>query len=148
MAVRELSYSEAGRLVPYLEELAAYHNEVSVFFKGKYPKNPVSQTIASFEEDIKSGSSKVGVIECDGEIAGFCKIGISGIDGKVDYLIVSRKYRKKGFGAALMDWATDLFKQSGVSRVEVRVVNGNDAVSFYERCGFKINSHILRMDIQ
>ena len=34
--------------------------------------------------------------------------------------------------------------RADVREVEVKVVDGNDALSFYERYGFRMNAHILR----
>ena len=36
------------------------------------------------------------------------------------------------------------FARADVREVEVKVVDGNDALSFYERYGFRMNAHILR----
>ena len=36
------------------------------------------------------------------------------------------------------------FARADVREVEVKVADGNDALSFYERYGFRMNAHILR----
>ena len=145
--MRELSKGEAAELEGLLKELAAHHNEVSVNFAGKYPKREVSVTLASFEKALESGSSRIAVIEDDDGIQGFCKIDITGDEGKLDYLIVSKILRGSGCGSALVNWALGVFRQSGVRTIEVKVVDGNDAQAFYEKLGFRVASHILRMDI-
>ena len=58
-----------------------------------------------------------------------------------------KEARGSGYGNDLMDWAVDTLKQSGVNRIEVRVVDGNDAIRFYEKYGFRINAQILRMNV-
>ncbi|MBR5091349.1 MAG: GNAT family N-acetyltransferase [Ruminiclostridium sp.] len=145
--MRELERPEVYKLKECLEELAAHHNEVSRLFAGCYPKRPVSDTLASFEADVESGRSRIAVIDGEGEILGFCKIDITGTDGKIDYLIVLRKARGHGYGDRLIGWAMDVFGQSGVKTIELRVVDGNDAVSFYEKYGFRVSSLIMRKDI-
>lgn len=52
-------------------------------------------------------------------------------------------YRGKECGRVLMDWAMEQFDKSKVKRIEVKVVDGNNAIYFYEKYGFQINSHIL-----
>lgn len=42
-----------------------------------------------------------------------------------------------------MDWAMAVFSGSGVWKIEVKVVDGNDAVHLYEKYGFRMNAHIL-----
>lgn len=74
---------------------------------------------------------------------GFCKIDICGNVGKLDYLVVLKEYRGKGYGKALMDWAMSSFDGNGVHHIEVKVVDGNEAIYLYEKYGFKMNAYIL-----
>ena len=46
----------------------------------------------------------------------------------------------------MLDWALNIFRNRKVTRIEVKVVDGNDAIRFYEKHGFQIVSHILRME--
>ena len=54
-----------------------------------------------------------------------------------------KEYRGKGYGKALMDWAMSSFDRNGVHQIEVKVVDGNEAIHLYEKYGFKMNAHIL-----
>ena len=82
-------------------------------------------------------------MEDNGSVVGFCKIDICGYVGKLDYLVVLKEYRGKGYGKALMDWAMGSFDRNGVHHIEVKVVDGNEAIHLYEKYGFKMNAHIL-----
>ena len=42
-----------------------------------------------------------------------------------------------------MDWAMSYFDRNGVHHIEVKVVDGNEAIYLYEKYGFKMNAHIL-----
>lgn len=76
--------------------------------------------------------------------AGFCKVDLHGDGtGKLDYLVVLPQCRGRKYGKALMDWAMAVFSGSGVRKIEVKVVDGNDAVHLYEKYGFRMNAHIL-----
>lgn len=77
------------------------------------------------------------------EVIGFCKIDTERDEGKLDYLVVLQGYRGNGYGRALMDWAMEQFRESGIRYIEVRVVDGNEAIHLYEKYGFKMNAHIL-----
>ena len=80
----------------------------------------------------------------DSGIAGFCKVDLHGDGtGKLDYLVVLPQCRGRKYGKALMDWAMAVFSGSGVRKIEVKVVDGNDAVHLYEKYGFRMNAHIL-----
>lgn len=77
-------------------------------------------------------------------IVGFCKVDLHGDGtGKLDYLVVLPQCRGRKYGKALMDWAMAVFSGSGVRKIEVKVVDGNDAVHLYEKYGFRMNAHIL-----
>ena len=143
--MRELTCREVYRLEECLKELAEHHNEVSVNFSGCFPKSPFRETLAAFEEDVNSGKSRIAVIENEGKILGFCKADFTGKEGTIDYLVVLKEYRGSGYGEALFTWALEVLRTAGVSRTEVRVVDGNDAIRFYEKHGFRMVSHILRL---
>ena len=143
-AVRELAPDEAPRLRDCLEALAAHHNAVSLHFKGSYPGRPIDAAIAACAEGLTRGTSRAAAVEENGTVAGFCKLDLHDDGtGKLDYLVVLPQYRGRGCGRALMDWAMAAFSACGVRRVEVKVVDGNDALQLYEKYGFRMNAHIL-----
>lgn len=143
--MREIGSDEVFRLRDCLLALAEHHNRVSVNFKGHYPKTPVGQTLKRFAEDIDGKKSHIYVIESENRIIGFCKINIDGTSGAIEYLIVLEEYRGQGYGAVLMDKAMSSFSDAGVSVIDVKVADGNSAVSLYEKYGFRMNAHILRL---
>ena len=145
--IREIACDEVCRLEECLRQLAVHHNEVSVSFKGCYPKKPDAEVLASFGNDLRSGTARIAVAEDEGKILGFCKVSAAGDAGSVDYLIVLKEARGRGYGDALLGWATETLKQQGVSRIEVKVVDGNDAAGFYEKYGFRTCSLVLRRDL-
>jgi len=145
--MRELPCAEIHELEECLRELAEHHNLVSVNFAGTYPKKPFGETLQSFEAAVKSGKSRIAVIDADNRIIGFCKTDIDRGQGKIDYLVVLKEYRGKGYGDMLMNWALDLFKQCGVEQIEVKVADGNSAIRFYEKYGFRMNAHILKTNL-
>ena len=143
MTIREIRPEETSKLLPCIVALAEYHNRISTNFKGQYPRKPGEAVLESFEKDLKDGVSHIAVLEDNGVIVGFCKIDIVQNSGKLDYLIVLPEYRGSGCGAGLMDWAMAAFHANGIRHIEVKVVDGNDAIRFYEKYGFKINAHLL-----
>ena len=141
--MREITENEVGGLRECLEALAAHHNRVSVHFKGAYPNRPYEVTLSGFAGALARGEACIAVAEEAGAVVGFCKVDLAGESGKLDYLAVLPACRGRGYGKALMDWAMGVLKENGVRRVEVKVVDGNDAIHLYERYGFQMNAHIL-----
>lgn len=143
MNLREIEANETDKLMDCVTQLSQHHNQVSVHFKGCYPSRPYEDTIHMFYESLKNGQSRIAVVE-DGEtVVGFSKINMDGTMGKLDYLAVLQEYRQQGIGKQLMDWAIDTFRKNGITRIEVKVVDGNPAIKLYETYGFQMNAHIL-----
>lgn len=143
MTIREIKQSETDKLSACLSALADYHNAVSVNFKGCYPGRPIADTLASFAGQLAAGTSRIAVIEDAEAIIGFCKIDLQKGSGNLDYLIVLPDSRGCGYGSMLMDWAMEQFRANQIEKIEVRVVDGNPAMHFYEKYGFAVKSHIL-----
>ena len=144
--MREIEAKEEYKLKNCLQELADHHNKVSVNFKGCYPKQPFEETLIHFSSDLDSRKSSIAVIEEEDRVVGFCKINYVSTIGVIEYLVVSKKYRGKGYGAQLMEWALKRFEDLGIHDIDVKVADGNDAISLYEKYGFRMNAHILRLD--
>ena len=133
---------EVWKLEECLHRLSDHHNKVSVNFKDAYPSRPYETTLRSFVQALTKQTSKIAVIEADGQVIGFCKIDLSESNGKLDHLIVLDEYRGKGYGERLMDWAMKTFNEFHVKHIEIKVIAGNKALHLYEKYGFKISAHI------
>ena len=107
--MREIEASETRKLEKCLRALAEYHNGASVNFKGDYQSRPYELSHSAVEDN--------------GSVVGFGKIDICGNVGKLDYLVVLKEYRGKGYGKALMDWAMSSFDRNGVHHIELKVVD-------------------------
>lgn len=146
MNIREISENEIALLYECVEELSAYHNEVSTNFKGIYPTHDYNDTLEKFKIQVASGDSHIAAIGGE-SICGFCKIDINGTKGKLDYLMVTREQRGKGYGRALMDWAMKSFSDNAVTSIEVKVIDGNSTIHLYEKYGFCTEAHIMRCSL-
>ena len=143
--MKEIEAKEIDKLKNCLQELAEHHNRVSINFKGCYPKQPIEETLMRFSSDVDTGSSSIAVIEAEDKVVGFCKINYGSAVGVLEYLIVSENYRGNGYGAQLMNWALNRFEELDIHDIDVKVADGNDAIFLYEKYGFKMNAHILRL---
>ena len=84
------------------------------------------------------------VAEAGGEIVGFCE----SVPGEVRAVFVDPRWKGKGFGAKLLSWALSL-AEAGPSG-SVRLESTLNAVSFYERFGFRPIAHttVRRNDVE
>ena len=144
--MREIRVTEVFKLKECLSVLAEHHNRVSINFKGNYPKEAFVQTLERFAADLEEGESHIAVVEDGDRVIGFCKVNCSHNVGILEYMVVLNSQRGKGYGDRLMNWAMDKFREVGVAFVEVKVVDGNEAIRFYEKYGFKMNAHLLRLN--
>lgn len=141
--MREITADEVENVKDCVIALGAYHNQVSTYFKGAYPRKPYTKTLEIFRQQMEDGISRIAVIELNGEALGFCKIDRKNGQGKVDYLMVLEAYRGRGFGRKLMDWAMEVFEEEAISLIEVKVVEGNPAIHLYEKYGFRVNAQLM-----
>ena len=144
--MREITSKETEKLYNCLEALAEHHNKVSVHFKGQYPLTSSEQKITEFEKELEEGRSYIAVAENGTEVVGFCKINAESSAGVLEYLVVLEQERGKGYGAALMDWALNRFRDLKIKDINVKVVYGNDAILWYEKYGFRKRSVILTLN--
>ncbi len=138
--LREINNNEFESLRECIECLNEHHNNVSVNFKGTYPRHSVEDKINSFKESVLNNKSKIAVINEDKRIVGVIKIDL---DGVLDYLVVLPEYRHKGYGDQLMKWALNEYEKLGIKDIELHAVYGNETVHFYEKYGFKIQSYVM-----
>ncbi|MDO5532497.1 GNAT family N-acetyltransferase [Sutterella sp.] len=155
LELREITAADVPRLRASLIELAAWHNSVSEHFgdtessAGAWPVKPFETTLAGFDEALRRGTSRIAVIESDDEtraVIGFAKVDIDSVGqtGKIDYLVVRETFRGRGHGSRLMEWAMATLRRAAVTRIEVKVVAGNDgAIRLYEKHGFRVYAHLL-----
>ena len=143
--MREISPNETGKLCECLEALAKHHNQVSEYFKGDYPQTPSEQKTIQFGKELEEGRTRIAVIENDDKVTGLCKINTDGNRGVLEYLVVLEQERGKGYGAAFMDWALNIFRELGIHEIDVKAVYGNEAIRFYKKYGFRERSVILTL---
>lgn len=142
--LRIIQENEIGLLKECLAELAGHHNMASTHFKGYYPRKPYVEVIDKFRRQVSKGIACIAVVCKNDTIVGFCKCDVEDDKyGKLDYLVVMESYRGNGYGNMLMEWAMNFFEKNGIKIIEVKVVDGNEAIHLYEKYGFKIASHVL-----
>ncbi|MFJ8219344.1 MULTISPECIES: GNAT family N-acetyltransferase [Bacillus cereus group] len=142
---KQITLEEIEVLRNPLEKLHEYHNSKSKFFSGDYPRITFEERIKEYEKNLKYGEYRIELlieVETD-NILGFYIAYGKKISGKIEVLFVDEKYRRNGLGLKLMNSAMEWFKEKQIYEIELTVVYGNEAVSFYEKMGFYPRSIIM-----
>lgn len=142
---KHITLDEIGIIRNSLEKLHEYHNGKSKFFSGDYPRITFEERIEEYKKNAKYGEYRIELLiesETD-NILGFCIAYSKKVSGKIEVLFVDEKYRRKGLGLKLMNSAVEWFKEKQIYEIELTVVYGNEAVSFYQKLGFYPRSIIM-----
>jgi ribosomal protein S18 acetylase RimI-like enzyme len=103
-----------------------------------------------------SKTSCVLVAEHQNEIVGYCLATISKYPpvykhqeyGSIFDLAVTKMYRRKGIGQALIEEASKWFSERGIHRIEARVATSNEiSTSFWKKMGFAPYIEIVYKEI-
>ena len=144
--IRPVTESEVSLIKPLLDQLAAHHNEVAASFSGVYPPIPAASHIVDMKEHVRNGTAYIpGAFFPDGSLGGFGMASSEGTYGEVDYLVVREDMRGGGMGGALLDALLGYLARVGVLLIDVKVANGNPAITFYERYGFSLRCSVLSL---
>lgn len=128
-----------------LDKLHEYHNSKSKYFSGDYPRITFEERIEEYKKNSKYGEYRIELLiesETD-NIVGFCIAYSKKVSGKIEVLFVDEEYRRNGLGLKLMNNAMEWFKEKQIYEIELTVVYGNEAVSFYQKLGFYPRSIIM-----
>jgi len=95
---------------------------------------------------IDDPKSIIIVYEADGTIVGFCWALIERLPewfgseeiGLIRYLAVSETNRQYGIGKKMAKYVIKWFHDMGINRIEVYVLKGIPASTFWEKMGFKV----------
>jgi ribosomal protein S18 acetylase RimI-like enzyme len=142
---RQISLDQIEVLREPLDKLHEYHNSKSKYFSGSYPRLTFEERIEEYKKNSKIGEYRIELLT-DSEtnnIIGFCIAYSKKISGKLEVLFVDEQYRRKGLGVKLMDSAMEWFSENHITDIELTVVYGNEAVSFYQKLGFYQRSIIM-----
>ena len=74
----------------------------------------------------------------DGELAGFALIRVITDEAELLLIAVAPAAQHNGIGAALVDDFVDFATARGAHHLHLEVRDGNDAMSLYERAGFRL----------
>ena len=86
------------------------------------------------------------VARMDSGLVGYCSATVNQGRGEVDSLYVKPDFRGAGLGGRLCSAAIQWLDDNGAMEINVQVAEGNEeAMVFYEKFGFKLRSHVMRI---
>ena len=141
LTIRPAETGDLDTLAVLLVELQTHHVKLQ-------PQNPRYHVdkrrwreVAA--EGLEEGRSHAFVAEVGGAVVGFVKLAFAdkpwGLSCEIDTLVVTRKWRGKGIGQALMEKAEAIGADHGARGYRVDVLADNyDGREFYERAGYEI----------
>jgi len=116
------------------------------------PRESVTQ-ICSVLLELPTAEVIVG--ERENEIIGIITLSFrpaihhGGLLGVIDELVVDERYRSRGIGNRLVDYAIEVFRQRGAVDIEVvSALHRTRSHEFYERKGFIRWSYVFRYSLQ
>lgn len=118
------------------------------------PADPVYA--AGLAEIIADANNRLILVERDGEAVGMFHLtvipSVSIRAGKrlhVESVRVRSDLRGQGIGRAMMDWAADQARAQGCIMVQLmtNTARSDDALKFYESCGFQATHYGLKLSL-
>ena len=142
---KQITREEIEILRKPLVKLHEYHNCKSKHFYGRYPRITFEERIEEYRKNAKLGEYRIELLTGveTNNIIGFCIAYSKKVSGKIEVLFIDEKYRRNGLGVKLMSSALEWFGENHINEIELTVVYGNEAVSFYEKLGFYPRSIIM-----
>lgn len=145
---RFITIDEIEILRKLLDKLHEYHNNSSTYFSGTYPRASFEERVEGYRKNAEHGEYRIELLtDEESSIIAFCIVYGKIANGKIEVLFVDEKHRGKGLGAKLMNSAMEWFAQKDISEIDLTVIYGNKAESFYRKFGFYPRSCIMTTKI-
>ena len=142
---KQITLDEIEILRSPLEKLHNYHNNKSKYFSGDYPRVTFEERIDEYRKNAKIGEYRIELLyePKTMNLIAFSIVYGKKVSGKIEVLYVDEGYRRNNLGTKLMNNAMKWFREKDIYDIELTVVYGNQAVSFYEKFGFLPRSIIM-----
>jgi ribosomal protein S18 acetylase RimI-like enzyme len=152
MKIRKATQADIESIMKLWKELMNFHIERDSYFD---IANNAPEKFAKFiKEKLDSNDYCILVAEDNGRVVGYClaKKDKHPLFKAPDYseifdLVITREFRRKGIGSALLDKVFNWCFEKGIKRVEVKVALANEVSrKFWRKMGFKPCMEILYVD--
>lgn len=126
MQIRELLINEVNEI------LSIWKSDQTIDLNDYDDSN---EQIANFIK--RNNSFCLGAFNEEAELAGCCLASEDGRRGYIYHFCINNKYRRQGYGTALLKEVASRMKDKGIKKIHVNYFKTNDdAISFWNHCGF------------
>lgn len=143
----ETNARDLDLIQPLWEKLNHNHHQQKSDFQEHYENFTFLKRSETLLKKSIGGEMHIGLLKDkeSGIILAYCITTISAdMEGEIDSIYVEKEYRGRGFGDMLIKRSLEWMDEEDVNKKMVRVSAGNpEAVSFYERYGFRPRSLML-----
>ncbi len=154
-SVREALRRDVPALMALWNEMMEFHSGIDPRFKisGNYHR----ELERHFVESMRSGVSRLFVMELEGKIVGYIlgelhqrkPIYPAGNYGFISDLCVSSEYRRRGFGRKLVEELMQWFESRKVNSIELFLLEANPtSTAFWSTLGFGNYLRLVRKDLK
>lgn len=148
VVIRRVGADELDALASILPRLSRYHNDIAATFTGVYPVQPYAKQVEETRKELAEDRALVELVYRDAKPVGFSKGSVEDGAGFIDWLYLDEDLRGLGIGDLLMERLFAYFRAKRVRLVDLMVVAGNPAKSFYEKYGFTTRLEMLSMTME
>ena len=144
MRIRRGDAKDLHGVIELWKELMDFHREIDPMFT-RHPRGADNFT-KFLMELMDSPDAALFVSEEDGELTGYLLATVSKYPpvfmeenyGMITDAVVTASRRRQGTGEALVEKAAEWFREKGLTRMEMRLVNANPvSSSFWRKMGFQ-----------
>jgi GNAT superfamily N-acetyltransferase len=136
-------------------ELMDFHKDIDPLFTRS--AQAADNFLKYIGESMEKDDSELFVAEVSGKLVGYVMANVSKYPpvfvqekyGMISDAAVTASFRRRGTGEALVAAAADWFREKGISRMEMRMLNANSVSgAFWEKMGFLPYMTTLFKDIR
>jgi ribosomal-protein-alanine N-acetyltransferase len=140
MTDKTIKNNESKELSPRIETMTEADIETVMKIESNSFDYPWSKK-RSFMQYIRQGNAFV--VRAPNGIVGYVLMKYKDDDFELDKMAIASKYRRKGFGRSITDWAKKFAKDQSASRLFLHVRKSNhNAIEFYKSNGFEFIKEI------
>ena len=151
--IRRATSRDIGGILPIWGELADFHSALDPAFR---PAPQWAREYATYLRALLARDDALAVVARDGDrIVGYAVGRITSMPaffaqrqrGYIHDVYVRPEYRRRGIGRRLVAEILTWLRRRGVTLVELTVAARNEALPFWEKLGFRVYMHQMKLDL-
>lgn len=143
MEIIEIPKDRLSDIEPLWCELNSHHHERSKNFKGHFSTFTFAERA---EKLLEMDTLRIFAARDNSELVGYCIASSNNGAGEIDSLYIKPEFRGESVGLLLTKSAMSWLSGLDCNQISIYVAEGNEeAISFYEKFGFKKRFEVLQI---